>query len=96
MLSQKELQISGIKNCLAVPDASGSLGLSLTRSPCDVYPWVRAIQPGSSAERAGILVGDYLIRVNNSFILYLLCLPVRLCVLLLIKKKLFLLFNDFK
>ncbi|XP_055588393.1 uncharacterized protein LOC129740675 [Uranotaenia lowii] len=47
----------------------GSLGLHLSRTPWDPYPWVSGVQPGSCAEEAGVRIGDCVLKVNGEDLL---------------------------
>lgn len=44
-------------------EAGGSLGLHLSRTPWDPYPWVSGVLPGSCAEKAGVRIGDCVLEV---------------------------------
>lgn len=50
-------------------DASGSLGLHLSRTPWDPYPWVSGVLAGSSAEHAGVRIGDCVLEANGEDLL---------------------------
>ena len=54
-----------LSECKLFNCETGTLGLHLSRAPWDPYPWVSNIQPGSTAENAGIRVGDTVMQLNG-------------------------------
>ncbi|XP_011178230.2 uncharacterized protein LOC105209511 [Zeugodacus cucurbitae] len=58
-----------LKICKINACPNGTLGLHLSRAPWDPYPWVSGIQEGSSAEEAGMRVGDTVLEFNGSDVL---------------------------
>ncbi|KAL1376897.1 hypothetical protein pipiens_004280 [Culex pipiens pipiens] len=50
-------------------EAGGSLGLHLSRTPWDPYPWVSGVLPGSCAEKAGVRIGDCVLEANGEDLL---------------------------
>ncbi|XP_017484416.1 PREDICTED: uncharacterized protein LOC108373086 [Rhagoletis zephyria] len=58
-----------LKICKINACPNGTLGLHLSRAPWDPYPWVSGIQEGSSAEEAGMCVGDTVLEFNGNDVL---------------------------
>ncbi|XP_012155995.2 uncharacterized protein LOC105664722 [Ceratitis capitata] len=58
-----------LKICKINACPNGTLGLHLSRAPWDPYPWVSGIQEGSSAEEAGMRVGDTVLEFNGNDVL---------------------------
>ncbi|XP_053947039.1 putative mediator of RNA polymerase II transcription subunit 12 [Anastrepha ludens] len=58
-----------LKICKISACPNGTLGLHLSRAPWDPYPWVSGIQEGSSAEDAGMRVGDTVLEFNGNDVL---------------------------
>ncbi|XP_055617681.1 uncharacterized protein LOC129763008 isoform X1 [Toxorhynchites rutilus septentrionalis] len=58
-----------LRNVFIPAGASGSLGLHLSRTPWDPYPWVSGVLPSSCAEQAGIRVGDCVLEANGEDLL---------------------------
>lgn len=58
-----------MKICKINACPNGTLGLHLSRAPWDPYPWVSGIQEGSSAEEAGMRVGDTVLEFNGNDVL---------------------------
>uniref|UniRef100_A0A8D8PAK0 E3 ubiquitin-protein ligase SINAT2 n=1 Tax=Culex pipiens TaxID=7175 RepID=A0A8D8PAK0_CULPI len=50
-------------------ESGGSLGLHLSRTPWDPYPWVSGVLPGSCAEKAGVRIGDCVLEANGEDLL---------------------------
>ncbi|XP_053669864.1 uncharacterized protein LOC128720230, partial [Anopheles nili] len=55
--------------CFIPADENGCLGLHLSRTPWDPYPWVSGIVAGSCAELAGVRVGDCVLEANGEDLL---------------------------
>ncbi|EAT39762.1 AAEL008450-PA [Aedes aegypti] len=50
-------------------DTGGNLGMHLSRTPWDPYPWVSGVLAGSCAEQAGVRVGDCVLEANGEDLL---------------------------
>ncbi|XP_058459917.1 uncharacterized protein LOC131435753 [Malaya genurostris] len=58
-----------LRNIHIDADGTGSLGLHLSRTPWDPYPWVSGVLPGSRADQAGARVGDCVLEANGENLL---------------------------
>ncbi|XP_067618741.1 uncharacterized protein [Eurosta solidaginis] len=58
-----------LKVCKINACPNGTIGLHLSRAPWDPYPWVSGIQEGSSAEEAGMRIGDTVLQFNGNDVL---------------------------
>ncbi|XP_065082525.1 uncharacterized protein LOC135704914 [Ochlerotatus camptorhynchus] len=58
-----------LRNLFIPADAGGNLGLHLSRTPWDPYPWVSGVLTGSSAEQAGVRIGDCVLEANGEDLL---------------------------
>ncbi|XP_055525167.1 uncharacterized protein LOC129718421 [Wyeomyia smithii] len=58
-----------LRNAFIQTDGGCSLGLHLSRTPWDPYPWVSGVMAGSRAEQAGVCVGDCVLKVNGEDLL---------------------------
>ncbi|XP_058812675.1 uncharacterized protein LOC131677101 isoform X2 [Topomyia yanbarensis] len=58
-----------LRNVFIEADCGGSLGLHLSRTPWDPYPWVSGVLPGSRADEAGVRVGDCVLEANGEDLL---------------------------
>lgn len=54
-----------LRNIFIPADAGGNLGMHLSRTPWDPYPWVSGVLTGSCAEQAGVKVGDCVLEVGT-------------------------------
>ncbi|XP_022914994.1 uncharacterized protein [Onthophagus taurus] len=69
MLSDADARHPSLKSVLIEKDETGNCGFHLTRSKWDPYPWITSIDPGSSAEKSGLMNGDCLLEVNGEDVL---------------------------
>ncbi|XP_035777011.1 uncharacterized protein LOC118458537 [Anopheles albimanus] len=58
-----------LRHCFVPADRSGCLGLHLSRTPWDPYPWVSGVVEGSCAALAGVRVGDCVLEANGEDLL---------------------------
>ncbi|XP_019525134.3 uncharacterized protein LOC109397269 [Aedes albopictus] len=58
-----------LRNIFIPADAGGNLGMHLSRTPWDPYPWVSGVLTGSCAEQAGVKVGDCVLEANDEDLL---------------------------
>uniref|UniRef100_A0AAG5CRN0 RING-type domain-containing protein n=1 Tax=Anopheles atroparvus TaxID=41427 RepID=A0AAG5CRN0_ANOAO len=58
-----------LRHCFVPADENGCLGLHLSRTPWDPYPWVSGIVEGSCADLAGVRVGDCVLEANGEDLL---------------------------
>ncbi|XP_053698770.1 uncharacterized protein LOC128745715 [Sabethes cyaneus] len=58
-----------LRNVFIQADGNSSLGLHLSRTPWDPYPWISGVTPGSRAEKAGVCVGDCVLEANGEDLL---------------------------
>lgn len=63
-----------LRNIFIPADAGGNLGLHLSRTPWDPYPWVSGVLTGSSAEQAGVRIGDCVLEVSLIILFVLICI----------------------
>lgn len=58
-----------LRQCMVVRPPHGSCGFHLSRTQWDPYPWVSDVEPGSAADKAGLVVGDCVLEVNGEDVL---------------------------
>uniref|UniRef100_A0A182T7U3 RING-type domain-containing protein n=1 Tax=Anopheles maculatus TaxID=74869 RepID=A0A182T7U3_9DIPT len=58
-----------LRHCFIPADDSGCLGLHLSRTPWDPYPWVSGVVEGSCADVAGVRIGDCVLEANGEDLL---------------------------
>ncbi|XP_062538550.1 uncharacterized protein LOC134206832 [Armigeres subalbatus] len=58
-----------LRNIFIPADTGGNLGMHLSRTPWDPYPWVSGVLAGSCAEQAGVRVGDCVLEANGEDLL---------------------------
>lgn len=58
-----------LRHCFVPADENGCLGLHLSRTPWDPYPWVSGVVEGSCAEIAGVRIGDCVLEANGEDLL---------------------------
>uniref|UniRef100_A0A182PUE2 RING-type domain-containing protein n=1 Tax=Anopheles epiroticus TaxID=199890 RepID=A0A182PUE2_9DIPT len=58
-----------LRHCFIPADENGCLGLHLSRTPWDPYPWVSGVVEGSCAEVAGVRIGDCVLEANGEDLL---------------------------
>lgn len=70
IMSTMDLQNAGtntipsLRLCYVRGSADCQLGLHLSRTPCDPYPWISAVIAGSKAHLAGLRTGDCILEVS--------------------------------
>jgi C-terminal processing protease CtpA/Prc len=64
-----EESTASLRLCYIKSDSDGNLGLHLSRTPWDPYPWISGVTPGSNAEAAGVKTGDCVLEVNGEDLL---------------------------
>uniref|UniRef100_A0A182XVG6 RING-type domain-containing protein n=1 Tax=Anopheles stephensi TaxID=30069 RepID=A0A182XVG6_ANOST len=58
-----------LRQCFIPADETGCLGLHLSRTPWDPYPWVSGVVEGSCADVAGVRIGDCVLEANGEDLL---------------------------
>uniref|UniRef100_A0A182LZK1 RING-type domain-containing protein n=1 Tax=Anopheles culicifacies TaxID=139723 RepID=A0A182LZK1_9DIPT len=58
-----------LRHCFVPADKNGCLGLHLSRTPWDPYPWVSGVVEGSCADTAGVRIGDCVLEANGEDLL---------------------------
>uniref|UniRef100_A0A182NGB7 RING-type domain-containing protein n=1 Tax=Anopheles dirus TaxID=7168 RepID=A0A182NGB7_9DIPT len=58
-----------LRHCFVPADENGCLGLHLSRTPWDPYPWVSGVVEGSCADIAGVRIGDCVLEANGEDLL---------------------------
>uniref|UniRef100_A0A182HTF2 RING-type domain-containing protein n=1 Tax=Anopheles arabiensis TaxID=7173 RepID=A0A182HTF2_ANOAR len=58
-----------LRHCFVPADENGCLGLHLSRTPWDPYPWVSGVVDGSGADLAGVRTGDCVLEANGEDLL---------------------------
>ncbi|XP_049279768.1 uncharacterized protein LOC125762069 [Anopheles funestus] len=58
-----------LRHCFVPADKNGCLGLHLSRTPWDPYPWVSGVVDGSCADMAGVRIGDCVLEANGEDLL---------------------------
>ncbi|XP_052867522.1 uncharacterized protein LOC128273567 [Anopheles cruzii] len=58
-----------LRHCFVPADEAGCLGLHLSRTPWDPYPWVSGVVEGSCAALAGVRIGDCVLEANGEDLL---------------------------
>ncbi|XP_052891429.1 uncharacterized protein LOC128299485 isoform X2 [Anopheles moucheti] len=58
-----------LRHCFVPADTNGCLGLHLSRTPWDPYPWVSGVVEGSCADTAGVRIGDCVLEANGEDLL---------------------------
>ena len=66
---ENEEKLASLRLCYIKSDSDGNLGLHLSRTPWDPYPWISGVTQGSNAESAGVKTGDCVLEVNGEDLL---------------------------
>uniref|UniRef100_A0A182QCF0 RING-type domain-containing protein n=1 Tax=Anopheles farauti TaxID=69004 RepID=A0A182QCF0_9DIPT len=66
---QQQQQQHQLRQCFVPADENGCLGLHLSRTPWDPYPWVSGVVEGSCADAAGVRIGDCVLEANGEDLL---------------------------
>lgn len=56
---------AGLKLCYIKSDLEGQIGIHLSRTANDPYPWISGVIKSSPADCAGVKVGDCVLEVSR-------------------------------